>query len=120
MEGQLQVVMRLPKEKPQEAGEPKKPAQKRKSDILNTRGLDLFDKLRELRLVIAREESVPPYIVFSDKTLVDMCVKLPFSREEMLSVNGVGENKYQKYGQRFQEAVYGYMEGRKEKLYFGE
>ncbi len=120
LEGRLQVVMRLPKEKPQEAGEPKKPAQKRKSDILNSRGLDLFDKLRELRLVIAREESVPPYIVFSDKTLVDMCVKLPFSREEMLSVNGVGENKYQKYGQRFQEAVYGYMEGRKEKLYFGE
>lgn len=125
LEGRLPVVMSLPKEKPEEGKQEmekteKASVKKRKSDILNSRGLDLFDKLRELRLTIAREESVPPYIVFSDKTLVDMCVKLPFSREEMLSVNGVGENKYQKYGVRFQEAVYAYTEGRKEKLYFGD
>ena len=63
---------------------------------------------------------MPPYLVFSDKTLVDLCVKLPFSREEMLTVNGVGEHKYKKYGVRFQEAISDYMGGKKEKLYFGE
>ena len=62
---------------------------------------------------------MPPYIVFSDKTLVDMCVKQPFTREEMLNVSGVGVHKYEKYGARFQEAIYAYTEGRKEKLHFG-
>lgn len=122
MAGNLSVMMSMPKEQPEEkAGErTKTSAKRRKSDILNSRGLDLFDRLRELRLVIAKEESMPPYIVFSDKTLVDMCVKQPFTREEMLTVNGVGEHKYEKYGARFQEAVYAYTEGRKEKLYFGD
>ena len=92
---------------------------RRKSDILNSKGLDLFDRLRELRLVIAKEEGMPPYIIFSDKTLVDMCVRLPFSREEMLAVNGVGEHKYEKYGARFQDAIYRYTDGKKEKYYFG-
>ena len=44
---------------------------------------------------------MPPYIVFSDKTLVDMCLKKPASREEMLEVSGVGKFKYEKYGERF-------------------
>lgn len=53
----------------------------RRSDILNSRGLELFERLRELRTRIASEENLPPYIIFSDKTLVDMCVKAP-SREK--------------------------------------
>lgn len=70
-----------------------------------TRQTSLFEKLRQLRLEIAREEHMPPYIVFSDKTLVDMCAKLPKTREEMLTVTGVGEVKYQKYGERFLEVL---------------
>ena len=77
----------------------------RRSDILNSRGLELFERLRELRTRIASEENLPPYIIFSDKTLVDMCVKAPFSREEMLQVSGVGENKYERYGERFLAAI---------------
>ena len=65
----------------------------------------LFQKLRQLRMEIARKEKVPPYIVFSDKTLVHMCIIKPQSKEEMLSVSGVGEHKYAKYGQQFLEAV---------------
>ena len=75
------------------------------SEILTTKGLELFDALRGVRTEIAREEAVPPYIVFSDKTLVDMCVKVPFTKEEMLNVQGVGENKFEKYGLRFLEAI---------------
>ena len=54
---------------------------------------------------IAREEKVPPYIVFSDKTLTHMCIVKPRTRAEMLSVSGVGEFKYEKYGERFLACV---------------
>ena len=66
---------------------------------------DLFEKLRLLRLQIAKEEAVPPYIVFTDKTLVDMCDKLPKTEAEMLDVSGVGQNKLKKYGKRFLEEI---------------
>lgn len=65
----------------------------------------MFEKLRSLRAAIAREEKVPPYIVFSDKTLVHMCIVRPSDKAEMLTVTGVGEFKYQKYGERFLECV---------------
>lgn len=61
----------------------------------------LFEKLRALRAEIAKEEKVPPYIVFSDKTLVHMCLIRPKNKEEMLTVSGVGAFKYEKYGERF-------------------
>ena len=70
-------------------------------ESLTSAGFKLFDKLRELRLEIAREEGMPPYIIFSDKTLIDMAAKVPVSKSEMLAVSGVGENKYVKYGERF-------------------
>jgi ATP-dependent DNA helicase RecQ len=70
-------------------------------EALTSAGFKLFDKFRELRLEIAREESMPPYIIFSDKTLIDMAVKVPTSKSEMLNVSGVGENKFNKYGERF-------------------
>ena len=53
----------------------------------------LFEKLRLLRTEIAKEERVPPYIVFSDKTLIHMCKRRPSTKEEMLQVSGVGEFK---------------------------
>lgn len=93
---------------------------KRKSDILNSKGLELFDVLRGLRMEIAKEESVPPYIVFSDKTLVELCVRQPFTKAEMLSVSGVGENKFERYGERFIQKIREFTEGEKEKLHFGE
>ena len=71
------------------------------TDSLTTAGFSLFEELRKLRTSIAREEGMPPYIVFSDKTLIDMCSKTPVTKADMLRVNGVGENKYDKYGERF-------------------
>ncbi|MDE5718949.1 MAG: DNA helicase RecQ [Lachnospiraceae bacterium] len=93
---------------------------KRRSDILNTRGLAFFEELRELRREIAREKGIPPYLVFSDKTLVDMCVRLPMSREEMLEVNGMGAFKYEKYGERFLSCIMEYTGVIREKFYFGD
>lgn len=65
----------------------------------------LFEALRALRTEIAKEEKVPPYIVFSDKTLTHMCVVKPKTKAEMLTVSGVGEFKYEKYGERFLACV---------------
>ncbi len=62
---------------------------------------DLFMSLRNLRTELARKEHVPPYIVFSDKTLTHMCVVKPQTQEEMMTVSGVGEHKYKKYGEAF-------------------
>lgn len=67
----------------------------------------LFEKLRVLRSEIAKKEKVPPYIVFSDKTLTHMCVVKPATRAEMLTVTGVGEFKFDKYGEKFLECVKG-------------
>lgn len=78
---------------------------KRSTDGLTSAGYRLFERLRGLRLEIAREEAVPPYIIFSDKTLIDMCVKLPENKRGMLAVSGVGEHKFQKYGQRFLDEI---------------
>jgi len=92
----------------------------RKSDILNSKGLELFERLRALRTEIAKEESLPPYIIFSDKTLVDMCVKAPMEKQEMMQVTGVGENKYERYGERFLAAILDHTKGVREKYYFGD
>lgn len=67
----------------------------------------IFEKLRALRTEIARKEKVPPYIVFSDKTLVHMCREKPSDETGMLSIPGVGENKLGKYGERFLEVLRG-------------
>lgn len=120
--GECSLMLRMEKESAEEqkqGGDAGNRA-KRKSDILNSRGLDFFEILRSLRTEIAREESLPPYLIFSDRTLVDMCVKMPMNREEMLNVAGVGERKYEKYGERFLNRIQEYTGGKKEKLYFGE
>lgn len=75
------------------------------TDALTSAGYELFDRLRKLRLELAREENLPPYIIFSDKTLIDMAAKVPVSKSEMLNVSGVGENKFSKYGESFLSVV---------------
>lgn len=84
-------------------------AKNRKNPYANTYLPALFEALRQLRLQIAKEESVPPYIVFADKTLIDMCEKLPHNEEEMLDVSGVGQNKLKKYGQRFLQEIASFL-----------
>ena len=102
------VVLRTYESKqPVRTDKPKKPARQkaRSTDALTAAGYKLFEQLRKLRLELAKEEAVPPYIIFSDKTLIDMCVKLPKNEYDMLNVSGVGENKFKKYGARFLEVI---------------
>lgn len=77
----------------------------KKTDVLTKAGYDLFERLRKLRLTIASEEGLPPYIIFNDKTLIDMVTKTPLDRAQMLNVSGIGEAKFSKYGERFIEAI---------------
>jgi len=59
---------------------------------------ELFDKLRQLRTDFAKSENVPPYVVFSDATLVEMAAYLPQNEEEMRRISGIGDLKFDKYG----------------------
>jgi ATP-dependent DNA helicase RecQ len=65
----------------------------------------LFEVLREVRKQIAESEKVPPFVIFSDASLKDMCAKLPKSTEDFLQVSGVGELKLKKYGLEFIQAI---------------
>ncbi|MCY6370289.1 DNA helicase RecQ [Clostridium ganghwense] len=68
----------------------------------------LFDKLREVRKIIAQREAVPPYIVFADSSLKEMSEIVPLNREEMLNIKGVGEKKFEKYGEEFLQVLIHY------------
>lgn len=70
----------------------------------------LFETLREIRRQIATQENVPPFVIFSDAALKDMCAKLPKTNEEFLRVGGVGEYKLQKYGDDFIQAIRTFLE----------
>ena len=72
---------------------------------LNELGAALFEKLRSMRTELAAEKSVPPYIICSDKTLKDICAKLPRDKEQLADVYGMGEQKIQNYGEAFVTAV---------------
>jgi ATP-dependent DNA helicase RecQ len=61
--------------------------------------------LRDLRTQIASAKGIPPYIVFSDKTLKELSNKKPQNKEEMLEVHGIGEVKFERYGDEFLELL---------------
>lgn len=102
------LVMKMAKEAEHPAKDKDTRRTKRKVEAgmgMSGANVSLFERLRSLRSEIAREEKVPPYVVFSDKTLSHMCVVRPLTEAEMLTVSGVGEFKYKKYGQRFLEVI---------------
>ena len=66
---------------------------------------ELFDRLRGLRRKLASDAGVPAYMVFSDRTLLEMSQRLPRSREQLLTINGVGDAKLAAYGEAFLRAI---------------
>jgi len=67
--------------------------------------IEIFDTLRKLRKSIAEANKIPPYVVFSDKTLKELSNALPTTEEEMLEVHGIGEVKFKRYGKDFLELI---------------
>lgn len=69
----------------------------------------LFARLRTLRKTLAERDDVPPFVVFSDATLIDMCQKLPTDNPSMLAVSGVGYTKLSRYGREFLQEIGDYL-----------
>ncbi|MTD31082.1 DNA helicase RecQ [Planomicrobium sp. YIM 101495] len=81
---------------------------KRKGAVITkqiSEGDPLFEALRKVRKSLADAAGVPPFVIFSDKTLLDMCARRPKNEEELLEVTGVGVSKLEKYGGSFLEAL---------------
>ena len=113
--GEVQVLMKLPREEPEDKKKPEKGGKARRrrqslaaelhAEAFTEKEEKLFEELRALRMKIAKEEHVPPYVVFSDKTLVHLCIQKPASQEELLEISGIGAFKAKKYGKRFLECM---------------
>ena len=73
--------------------------------IENAADRALFDTLKALRLRIAREQNLPPYVIFHDKTLIAMATRRPLYLDSLAQIPGVGQSKLQKYGQVFLDAI---------------
>ena len=96
-----QVLVKLPPQREPEQARAPKPKRRSPMDALTSAGLELFNQLRQLRFDTAQREGLPPYVVFGDKSLVDMCLRAPRRAEDMLGIYGMGERKYEKYGAAF-------------------
>lgn len=70
----------------------------------------LFSLLKDLRKDISRSENIPPFVIFQDPSLEDMCIQYPTTMEEMTHISGVGMGKAQKYGKRFIELIKKYVD----------
>jgi ATP-dependent DNA helicase RecQ len=80
--------------------------------INKSKGIDnvLMKLLLSLRKEVAASGAVPPYAVFQEYSLEDMCLKYPISEEELVNINGVGEGKAKRYGKKFIELIKNYIE----------
>lgn len=103
LKGQKSVTLAYPRTK---AITPKKAAKSSPSSPL-AYDKDLFEALRQLRKRIASEAAVPPYVVFSDATLIEMAAYLPQTSEQFLALTGVGQKKLERYGEVFLALIRG-------------
>ncbi|MCZ4429087.1 DNA helicase RecQ [Agrobacterium sp. SOY23] len=71
----------------------------------------LFEALRAKRMEIARSQNVPPYVIFHDRTLIELAAARPTSAKEMAQIPGVGETKLERYGPAFLDAIMQHIDG---------
>ena len=103
LKGQQDVLLRVD---PTPARKARKARAAAKTDIVPTSaGERVFARLRDLRLRLAREQGVPPYVIFGDKTLREMSETVPTTRDALLGISGVGEAKLERYGEAFLEVL---------------
>lgn len=72
--------------------------------------MTLFSMLKDLRKKIAKKNNLPPYVIFQDPSLEDMCINYPITIEELSNIQGVGSGKAQKYGQEFIDLIKKYVD----------
>jgi ATP-dependent DNA helicase RecQ len=103
LSGKTEVILGLPRDavKPEGSG-------RKWSGAADGLHQALFDTLRGLRKKIADAANVPPFVVFSDATLLELAAAKPRNEREMLAVSGIGEHKLRKYGAAFLSAINGH------------
>ena len=99
--GKSRLQMKLPKEQDK---------QETKPIVRYNENPKLFEKLKDLRAKIAKVQSVPSYVIFSDSSLHDMCSRQPRTDKEFLEVSGVGDVKLERYGKKFLEVINSFLE----------
>lgn len=107
MKGDKPFVMRVAKgrpRKPRPGGRTRGTSAAEPPDLTPEQA-ELFEALRSLRTRLAREQQVPPYLIFNNATLEDMCRKRPTTPDELLEVSGVGTKKAERYGEAFLEVI---------------
>lgn len=107
MKGDKPFVMRVAKgraRKPRPEGRTRGASAAELPDLTPEQA-ELFEALRSLRTRLAREQQVPPYLIFNNATLEDMCHKRPTTPDELLEVSGVGAKKAERYGEAFLEVI---------------
>jgi len=101
MNMKLLTVEKMGKGSPVEASKSKKFKDMTFDAARNEIDNQLFERLKKVRLSVASQQHVPAFVIFSDSTLVDMCIKMPETNEEFLNVSGVGMVKLERYGEVF-------------------
>jgi ATP-dependent DNA helicase RecQ len=107
MKGQAPARLVLPAE-PRPPASKRKPSTKKELPPLDAESQRVFERLRAVRVELARQKGFPPYVIAHDRTLIDMALKRPRSAEALLEVSGMGPSRVDQYGARFLEALWGH------------
>ncbi|MBN7796724.1 DNA helicase RecQ [Parahaliea mediterranea] len=94
----------LRKDQPQQAAK-----QRTRQPLPEDIDVGLWEALRDRRRELAEEQGIPPYIIFHDRTLQEMCAALPQTLEDFVHISGVGERKLDKYGAEFLNVIRGHL-----------
>ncbi len=108
LKGKREIQFRRDPRAAQSRGKTKQKA--KKAVELSSEGAVLFDELRAKRLELARAQDLPPYVIFHDKTLIEMAERRPVSLEGLSQISGVGQSKLEKYGELFLAVIRGNLE----------
>lgn len=100
------IPLRLPRKQEPSASSGKRHSSAAAEKILlNPEDHALFENLKALRLKLAKEQNLPPYVIFHDKTLIAMAAQRPLYRDSLAQIPGVGQSKLDKYGAIFLDAI---------------
>ncbi len=102
LKGKVRLVTKIVKEK-----EKTKNTSSKANAVMNK---ELFEMLKKLRMDIAKVQNVPAFVIFSDKTLIEMSDKIPKNLSEFHKISGVGKEKLERYGERFVKAINAYCD----------
>jgi ATP-dependent DNA helicase RecQ len=105
LKGQARVELRKNQLRSKSEGRGKKRAAAAATTVLAPADRQLFERLKQRRFELAQEQSVPAYVVFADRTLIEMAQAKPQSLDAMSRIHGVGANKLMRYGDIFLEVI---------------